>query len=389
MGGAFAIHVGKKHLKTTSINVRNIGYEVGRKPGYHSVSNPDIDPEKTQFNKALVPFAGGNLDFAIEERIKAGNRSGRAIRKDAVKCLELVISGDHDLMTGRSGITYLEHALTWVQGKYGKENVVGAHIHLDETTPHLHVHLVPFTPEGRLSAFELFGGTGVEGRKKLQNMRNNFHINCAERYGFSRGEVYDLEKKPPGHEDENKKHMTVAEFKKFKMETDKLKKQEDENFLMDIKLRTRKKKWGGLSEDVVEKVTFTNEEAEKLIAGYEINRDDIDEFKGRLEEKIDTLTKSATRSADELHETREKLEIVEKHLRRSDGELNHLKTEKYRLENENKSLKKEVEEQQKRISRVDKIGQIYEGKHPGFIAEWMSIKDGLNKSTGLDFGVGR
>ncbi|EQC3668053.1 MobV family relaxase, partial [Campylobacter jejuni] len=40
--------------------------------------------------------------------------------------------------------------------KYGKENVISAMVHKDETTPHLHLLIVPLTKDGRLCAKELF-----------------------------------------------------------------------------------------------------------------------------------------------------------------------------------------------------------------------------------------
>jgi len=374
----------EKMVKHAS-GLRGIGAHNGRKPGYESLSNPDIDASRTHLNRALVGLpAGKTLDQVVDERIQAGYMGKKALRKDAVKCLEFVISGEGEFMRSSRGGAFLEHSLSWFQGRFGTENVVGAFIHNDETTPHMHVHVVPLTQDGRLSAKELTGGDGIVGRKKMQDMRENFYQNVAERYGLDRGEVYDLGRQPPGWEDKAKKHKSTNEYKADMAKVKELSVQEDEEWRSALRVKIKKT---GFFES--ENMTLSKVEVEKLLDGYEVNAEDIAEFKGRLEDKINTLTKSATRSADELHETREKLETVQKHLSRSDGELNHVKTEKYKLEAENKDLKKDKGTLQEKLDRVAKIGQKYEEKYPGFLDKWQGVKDELNKSkqksAGFDF----
>jgi hypothetical protein len=379
--GAFTLHMGKmvKHAS----GLRAVGAHNARKEGYESLSNPDMDPKRTYLNGALVPFPEGKtLDQVVDERIQAGYKGKKALRKDAVKCLEFVVSADKAFMDGGQGMAYLWKSLNWMQTRFGKENVVGAFVHQDEATPHLHVHVVPLTPEGKLSAKELTGGDGIVGRRKLQDMRSNFHINVAEGYGLDRGEVYDLGRQPPGWEDKDKKHKPTKEGKKNMAKVKELAVQADEDWRDLLKQKLKKK---GFFEG--ENITLSKKEVEKLLDGYEVNKDDIDEFKGRLEEKINTLTKSATKSADELHEAREKVETLEKQVRRSDGELNHVKNEKYKLEAENKDLKKDKGTLQEKLDRVEKIGQKYEEKYPGFFDKWQGVKDELNKSKQKSAGV--
>lgn len=44
----------------------------------------------------------------------------------------------------------------WIKSQYG-DRLVSLHLHLDESTPHLHAVVVPITDDGRLSARDLFG----------------------------------------------------------------------------------------------------------------------------------------------------------------------------------------------------------------------------------------
>ncbi|NFH74503.1 hypothetical protein FDA25_18485, partial [Clostridium botulinum] len=47
---------------------------------------------------------------------------------------------------------YLEEVYNYFCEEIGKENVVSAKVHLDETTPHMHLHFVPVSEEGKLQA---------------------------------------------------------------------------------------------------------------------------------------------------------------------------------------------------------------------------------------------
>ncbi|MFR5891604.1 MAG: plasmid recombination protein [Bacilli bacterium] len=40
--------------------------------------------------------------------------------------------------------------------RYGEENVIAAVVHNDETTPHMHLNLMPVTKGGRLCSKQLF-----------------------------------------------------------------------------------------------------------------------------------------------------------------------------------------------------------------------------------------
>ena len=63
---------------------------------------------------------------------------------------------------------FFKTAYDYVAERYGRENIVAARVHMDETTPHMHLHLVPLTADGRLSAKELFD------RKTYSSFSKNF-----------------------------------------------------------------------------------------------------------------------------------------------------------------------------------------------------------------------
>jgi len=102
------------------------------------------------------------LEDAINARISSGYRGKRAIRKDAVRFISMVMTGSHREMKG----IFSEKDLSqkWIMAnlefacrEFGRDNIVRAALHLDEKTPHLHIVAVPLTEDGRLSANEVFG----------------------------------------------------------------------------------------------------------------------------------------------------------------------------------------------------------------------------------------
>ena len=76
-----------------------------------------------------------------------------------------------------------------------KENVMYCHCHLDESSPHIHVGIVPITPDGRLSAKTLFSP------KTLEQLQTDFHRNVSSHYGLERGEHH------------SKKYLPIQKFK--------------------------------------------------------------------------------------------------------------------------------------------------------------------------------
>src|SRR5690606_41099780 len=121
------------------------------------------DPEREHLNKDLIDnhYSKMKLPDAINERIKEGYKGKKALRKDAVKFIPMVLTGSHEEM--KAIFKSSEKANAWVRANYdfvckefGKENIVRFTLHLDEKTPHIYAVVVPLTDDGSLSAKERF-----------------------------------------------------------------------------------------------------------------------------------------------------------------------------------------------------------------------------------------
>ena len=150
-----------------------------------SRTNPDIDPTRVGLNYDLVntdkPVVYSQL---VAERIKEGYKGSKAIRKDAVVMCGIMVTSDKaffESLSPEDTRRYFDDALTWFKQRYGVSNLVYATVHMDETTPHMHLGIVPLTADGRLSAKSIFD------RKELTALQTDFAYDVGTKYGLERG----------------------------------------------------------------------------------------------------------------------------------------------------------------------------------------------------------
>lgn len=131
-----------------------------------SQDTPNADPERKDSNYSVV---GPDWNDASAIRAAVESRTPDKYRKDAVRLLEFVVTASPDWFKENPDDQhrYFESAVQFFQNEYGSENVVSGVVHLDETSPHLHLYVVPVDPEtGRLNAKKLFGGRGDMSRRQ-------------------------------------------------------------------------------------------------------------------------------------------------------------------------------------------------------------------------------
>ena len=160
-------------------------------------TNPDIDLSRSHLNYFIENLTAENLNSRVKARIKQLNLKKRP-RSDAVGLEDIVVKASAEFMLNADAETreqYFTDALHFLQNRYGKENVMYCHCHLDESSLHIHVGIVPITPDGRLSAKSLFSP------KTLEQLQTDFHRVVSSHYGLQRGESH------------SKKYLPIQEFK--------------------------------------------------------------------------------------------------------------------------------------------------------------------------------
>jgi len=84
-------------------------------------------------------------------------------------------------------VNWAKDIYQFVADRYGEENIVGFYAHLDEKNPHLHVTVLPITPEGKLKYKAIFGGSS---KFELRDRMLKFHDDLAKvnaKWGLERG----------------------------------------------------------------------------------------------------------------------------------------------------------------------------------------------------------
>ena len=166
----------------------------------YEAANPQIDSERTKNNYRFTPYFGETYTEFINDRIKG---LGLSPRKDAVVMNSFVLGSDKTFFDGLSRVeqyNFFSDCYKFFAERYGEENIIAAVVHNDETTPHMHLNLMPVTKDGRLCSKQLFD------KPQLQQLQTDFYESVGKRWGLQRGK-----------EGSQKKHLSTAEYKAKKI----------------------------------------------------------------------------------------------------------------------------------------------------------------------------
>jgi hypothetical protein len=128
---------------------------------YRQRETPNADTERKPLNHEYVNTAERNYWELATERIQ---EVGAKVRPDSVRGVEVLLTASPEAFKRREdgsqadwhGSKWAEANIAFLKGKFGEENVVSCTLHQDELTPHFHAVVVPITPDGRLSAKDVF-----------------------------------------------------------------------------------------------------------------------------------------------------------------------------------------------------------------------------------------
>ena len=329
-------------------------------------SNIDIDKARTPLNYDLVNQGNINYLKRVKSIIEANRASERAIRKDATVYCECIISSDSDFfenLTEDKQKEFFKSSLDYLKSKIGEEFIVSANVHLDETTPHMHVGFVPII-ENSLSAKKLID------RKFLMEVQDQLPA-------YLKNLGFDIQRGIKGSKRKNK------DTKELKKELDR----EDENKYKDINAIESKKTFLGqnraISEGDYEKIllNFTKmalekQKLEKEILFLKNNSEIKDSNIKHLENSIEYYRKRKIEDEKEfkntLNELKDKINELNKTIDSNYKDIkkkvreDHAKGIEKLLDNlnemreENEELKK-LNERYKNIAdnRIDTIIDLY------------------------------
>ena len=176
----------KKYQRDAVVGIER---ENERDETYRSKSNPKIDCERTPHNYHFIKPDDTYTAF-INQRIK-DLAPKRKIKDDAVLMCSFFVGASPEFFVGKDkddiGAFFFECTEFFAE-RYGRENIISAVVHLDETTPHMHLNLMPVL-DGRLCAKQLFD------RKELRSIQTDLHNDVGKHWGLERGKERSEERR--------------------------------------------------------------------------------------------------------------------------------------------------------------------------------------------------
>ena len=142
-------------------------------------------------------FRNSSYTDFINARISELNLP-KAPRKDAVLMASFVLGSDREFFNGLDEDEqnfFFRDCTKFFAERYGRRNIISAVVHNDETTPHLHLNLIPIK-DGRLCTKDLLN------RNELSKLQTDFYEQVGKRWGLQRGK-----------EGSTASHLSTAEFK--------------------------------------------------------------------------------------------------------------------------------------------------------------------------------
>lgn len=167
----------------------------------------NADPTRTHLNRKLITYPDGIKDrsAAIQRRLEEAGLT-RKIGNNQVRAIRINVSGTHEDMERIEKEGRLDEWCTdnirYFADLFGKENIVAAHLHRDEETPHIHVTLVPIVKGERKRRKRekqvkkryrkkpadtvRLCGDDIMTRLKLKSYQDSYAVAMAK-YGLQRG----------------------------------------------------------------------------------------------------------------------------------------------------------------------------------------------------------
>ena len=287
-------------------------------------SNPDIDDTRTNMNYDLV-----ESDKTLYQRVKARVdevRSVSRIQKNSVVDFSNIITvpkEQYEKWGLEKSKDYLKEVYNYFCEEFGKENVVSAKIHLDETTPHIHLHFVPINQEnGKLQARALMTPARI----------NKIHTEAPK---YLQGKGYEVER----GKGKTEKNLDIHRFKAEKIK-------EDINIL-ENKLKALESDLKAFErvESSFDKIDSIKAKKSPLGAKISVKEDDY--------KLLIDLSKKSLVLSSKVNDLQGKVDNLENELSKKTLSLDE-RLEFHKLKSENKDLKNTISKANKIIGSMSK-----------------------------------
>ena len=332
------MHVAKYNKSATGHMCAHYERRKDDRGEYIKFGNQNIDLSRTHLNYNLAP-EHDQIEF-IQQRTSEVKCQKRA---DVNVMCDWVVTAPEGLDQGHLK-EFFKASYDFFEKRYGRENVISAYVHMDETTPHMHFAFVPVVFDKKRELYKV-SAKQLLTKTELKRMHPDLTRHLKEEYSWGRN-LKILNGATAGG------NRTVAELncekdieffnqKRAKANRDYIEKKaklreeiEHENNALDFLKRSR---------DRIEKNRKILLEEKKDLERQELSlKKDV----RSLREELDNLEQS------ELPQARQELIELKISAQKAQEENAELKAENDRFEDDNKALRHEQESLQQDIEAL-------------------------------------
>jgi hypothetical protein len=137
-------------------------------------------PERTNYR-----ISYGGVDDCVGRQfgdIFRDRTAGQNVRKNAVRAVEVVLTFSPGAVKDDQLKEWAWANMQWLGGLFGDKNIIGAMLHMDEETPHIHAMVIPIDERGKLNARAFLGGTS----QRMRDLQTDYARSMAA-FGLERG----------------------------------------------------------------------------------------------------------------------------------------------------------------------------------------------------------
>lgn len=109
--------------------------------------------------------------------------AGQNVRKNAVRAIEVMLTFSPGAVETGQLRDWAGANMSWLEQTFGgRQNIIDAQLHMDETTPHIHAMVIPIDERGKLNARAFLGGNN----HRMRDIQTEY-AKAMEKFGLKRG----------------------------------------------------------------------------------------------------------------------------------------------------------------------------------------------------------
>ena len=323
---------------------------------YLKFGNQDIDKSRTHLNYNLAPTQSNGQGSFVKKRCSEVKMQNRA---DVNVMCSWVVTAPKEIRIEETE-KFFKETYNFLSERYGKDNVVSAHVHMDETTPHIHFAFVPVVKDKKKDILKVSAKEAID-KKELQIFHRDLSEYIDRVFGRDIGILNEATKEGNRSIEELKRETAQKELEKINQQIEENSK----------KLQTEIERMNNLK---IEKQDYEKQirELEKTFKGKTLTVENLENIKpvqGAF--GLKNITLDEIRSLKSLAIGNAKKDI----------ELEESKKEILRLEKINAEQKKRIPTMMQELERNKEIG-LLKDENKRLLKNYNNISEKYNKLIG-------